>query len=304
MPTDLLEHEPATATATATVPAPPMRRTAGAGVADRRRSNEARCWRIVGAARPLGLDDLDWDAVADTPVDDDVIEALVYMRDVEGFTDRDLVGLAGHVTTLSDPCIAAFLSIWREEEAGHAQALDRFLTRYGERPGTSIPSRQLPPPAEAAWWERTVARTGGPVGSVVAAAHMAWGAANELLTLNGYQLLARRCGHPVLRPLLERIAVQERRHFSFYLLQAEWRLAASRSARFALRRVLARSWTPVGVGDAYKQPVEFARVLHHLAGGAEGAELIARMDRRFAALPGFAGLTIFRDAARFYGSLG
>src|SRR5262245_5609928 len=110
MPTDLLDHELDTAAAdvplgqdrvdaaTASArPALPQRAVPGRA-ADRRRRNEARCWRLVGAARALRVDDLDWDAVADTAVDDDVIEALVYMRDVEGFTDRELVGLAGHVT--------------------------------------------------------------------------------------------------------------------------------------------------------------------------------------------------------------
>jgi hypothetical protein len=101
----------------------------------------------------------------------------------------------------------------------------------------------------------------------------------------------------VLAALLTRIAVQEARHFSFYVLQAEWRLAASRTARVALRRVLTRAWTPVGVGDGYKSPAEFHRVLSFLSDGADGRQAVARMDRRFSALPGFAGLTIFRDAA-------
>lgn len=122
------------------------------------------------------------------------------------------------------------------------------------------------------------------------------GAANELLTLNGYRLLASHCDDRVLVELLHRIAAQEARHFSFYLLQAEWRLRASRAARYALPRVLARVWTPVGVGDGYKSRAEFAQILGYLGSGDDGAAAIDRMDRRVSALPGFGSLHIYRDA--------
>ena len=218
------------------------------------------------------------------------------MRDVEGFTDRDLIGLTAHRTTLRDPLIRPFLDIWRAEEAGHTAAIERYLQTYGRARGLAIPVRQLPPPAMAPLRERVIAHVGGPVGAVVTAAHMAWGAANELLTLNGYRLLATRCDDPVLVELLHRIAAQEARHFSFYLLQAEWRLRASRAARYALPRVLANAWTPVGVGDGYKSRAEFAQILGYLGSGTDGAAAIERMDRRVAALPGFGELHIYRDA--------
>jgi rubrerythrin len=261
-----------------------------------RAGNEARCRRILDTAAPLEVDDLDWDAVGSLPIDPSVLETLVYMRDVEGFTDRDLVGLTAHRTTLRDPIIAEFLAVWRSEESVHSQLLDRFLTTYAERTGAELPARQLPPPAEAPLRERVLAHIGGPVGRVVASAHMAWGAANELLTLNGYRILAHRCDDPVLVALLERIAAQEARHYSFYLLQAEWRLAQSPLARWALPKVLDGSWTPVGIGDGYKSRDEFERVLAYLASGSDGRITIARMDTRFSAQPGFGRLRIFRDA--------
>jgi hypothetical protein len=264
-----------------------------------RTRNEDRCRRILdtAAANPLAIDDLDWHAVADHELDPTALASVIYMRDVEGFTDRDLVGLTAHRTTLADPLIRDFLGLWRREEAGHTAALDRFLRLYGEQRGVPVPARQPPPPAEAPRRERVLARIGGPVGAVVAAAHMAWGAANELLTLNGYRMLAPRCGHPVLAELATRIAAQEARHYSFYLLQAEWRLAANATVRHALRRVLDRSWTPVGVGDGYKTAAEFGEVLSFLGGGPEAQQTIHRMDRRFGALPGFAGLQIYERAA-------
>ena len=260
-----------------------------------RARNEARCERILRSSRPLEIDDLPWDERAGV-VDDAVIDALVYMRDVEGFTDRDLVGFTAHRNTVRDPLIGRFLEIWRAEEVGHANAIEQFLGWYGEQHARAVPRRQLPPPAVVARHERVLASIGGPVGSVVTAAHMTWGAANELLTLNGYRLLADRCNHSLLAELLRRIAAQEARHYSFYLLQAEWRLASSRLARSALRRVLANAWTPVGVGEGYKAPEEFAQLLAFLAGGADGAAAVARMDRRFAALPGLDGLRIYASA--------
>ena len=262
-----------------------------------RSSNESRCERILRSSRPLPLDNLPWERHARTVVDDSVIGALIYMRDVEGFTDRDLVGFTAHRNTLRDPLIGPFLDVWRAEEAGHANAIDGFLHSYAQTHDLEIPARQLPPAATVPWHERAVVQIAGPVGTVVTAAHMTWGAANELLTLNGYRLLANRCGHPVLADLLRRIADQEARHFSFYMLQAEWRLASSRLARRALRRVLARAWTPVGVGDGYKSPEEFARLIAYLGSDANGRRTMARMDRRFAALPGLDGLRIYMSAA-------
>lgn len=259
-----------------------------------RDSNERRCRRILSSAAPLQTSDLPWDEIGHHRVAPAVIDCLVYMRDVEGFTDRDLVGLVAHRSTLADPVIRPFLDIWREEEAGHARALDSFLRRYAEATGTAIPARQMPPPAAVCLVERVVARLGGPVGRTVTAAHMTWGAANELLTLNGYRLLARRCGHPLLEELLARIAAQEARHFSFYFLQAQWRLSSSRLARAALSRVMSDAWTPVGIGDGYKPQSEYEVVLTYLSSGEDGQRAIDRMNEHFRRLPGFERSEIYR----------
>ena len=272
----------------------------GRSRADRRAlrvSNEGRCTRILDSAAPLQIDDLDWAGVGSVELESSVVDTLIYMRDVEGFTDRDLVGLVAHRTTLADPIIRRFLDLWRFEEHVHSEVIDRYLTQYAAARGIELPARQLAPPAEAPLRERVLTHVRGPFGRVVAAAHMAWGAANELLTLNGYRILADRCGDPLLTTLLDRIAAQESRHYSFYLLQAEWRLADSGAARWALPKVLDGTWTPVGIGDGYKSREEFDRVLGYLASGVDGTAAIDRMDRRFAALPGFDRLRIFSDAA-------
>ena len=71
---------------------------------------------------------------------------------------------------------------------------------------------------------------------------MTWGAINELTTLTGYRRLAAVAGHPVLSDLLDRIVLDESRHFFFYYRQAEIRL--ERPARGAGRRGC--SWTASG----------------------------------------------------------
>lgn len=262
-----------------------------------RARNEARCERILDSSRPIELEDLPWHHAHEIDLDDAVIDTLVYMRDVEGFTDSYLVGLGAHRTTVTDPLIGRFLDVWLREEAGHANAIDRFLRTYGPRRSRDIPARQPAPPADIGLYERVLANVGGPVGKLVATTHMTWGAANELLTLNGYRLLADRCQHPILAELLRRIAAQESRHFSFYLLQAQWRLASSALARRVLRRVLLSAWTPVGIGDGYKSPEDFARLMAYLGGTDDGRRAVTRMDHRFAALPGLDGLRIFDAAA-------
>jgi hypothetical protein len=264
-----------------------------------RRRNDERCRRNLDGASPLRTDDLAWEGVGTVRVDEEVLRALVYMRDVEGFTDRDLVGFTAHPNTLADPLVRDFLDVWRAEEAGHTAALDRYLLAYRDARWHPVPERQHPPAAEVSLVERALSRIGGPVGAVVTAAHMTWGAANELLTLNRNRLLARRApaGDPELRALLDRIAAQEARHYSFYLLQAEWRLAESGLARRLIPAVLRRAWTPVGVGDGYKDRGDFDRLLAFLTGDDDGRSAVRRMDRRFASLPGLADLRIYARAA-------
>ena len=62
-----------------------------------------------------------------------MLDTLVYIRDVEGFTDRDLVGLTAHRSTLGDPLLRDFLGLWRREEAFHAHVLERFLDAYASQ---------------------------------------------------------------------------------------------------------------------------------------------------------------------------
>ncbi|MEO7428810.1 MAG: acyl-ACP desaturase [Acidimicrobiales bacterium] len=262
---------------------------------DLRAANEAKCERLLARSGLLESSDLAWDEVGTRVVDDGVLTCLAYMRDVEGFVDRDLVGLVAHPTTMADPIVRRFLDVWRAEETEHAHAIDRYLTLYAERRGITLPTMQAPP-TTVPRSERVLVTLTRPVGHVITAAHMVWGAANELLTMHGYRLLARRCEEPVLAELLTRIAAQESRHYSFYLFQAQWRLAASRLSRVALRTMMKRSWTPVGIGYDYKTPAEFDQVLAFLAVDEVGTRAVETMDATFTRLPGFDELNIYDRA--------
>jgi hypothetical protein len=263
-----------------------------------RSSNEERCARLVARSALLDTSDIRWEDAPSVELDNEAVACLVYMRDVEGFTTRDLTGLAGHPTTLADPLIRRFLTAWRAEEAEHARSLHHFLEAYCAGRGQPLPAPQPAPSASPPLSERLTVALTRPVGHVVTAAHMTWGALNELLTLTGYRLLAQRCAHPVLDQLLPRIAAQEARHYSFYVLQAEWRLRASRLARRVLPALIRRTWTPVGVGGDYKQPIEFDRVLAYLSEGAAGSRAVALMDQTVSRLPGFATVRPYEHAAR------
>jgi hypothetical protein len=262
-----------------------------------RARNEDRCLKLLARSELLATDDLAWDEVPAYTIADDDLHTLIYMRDVEGFTSRGFAGLSEHPATWRDPLIARFLRLWHAEETEHARALAKFLDVYGQGRRSPIPVLQPAPPPVASTSERWTLALSRPVGHIVTAAHMVWGATNELLTMNGYRLMAQRTEHHVLAELLKRIASQEARHFSFYALQGEWRLARSRGTRVAVRAMLRRNWTPVGVGADYKQPADFDRVVTNLlqdAASSNTTRVVSRMDATIGALPGLDGLDLFR----------
>jgi hypothetical protein len=113
---------------------------------------------------------------------------------------------------------------------------------------------------------------------------MMWGAINELTALTGYRRLAALTDHPVLADLLERIALDESRHFFFYYRQAEIRMRRRTVAR-AARFLVDRFWAPVGSGV---QPAAELRFLAtYLYGGPDGRAAARKVDETILRLPGF-----------------
>ena len=116
------------------------------------------------------------------------------------------------------------------------------------------------------------------------AVHMTWGAINELTTLTGYRRLMAVEPHPVLRDLVERISLDESRHFFFYYRQAERRLQRRAVARVA-RVIVDRFWAPVGSG--VQPDAELLFMARYLFGDDEGLAAARRVDETIRRLPGF-----------------
>lgn len=102
--------------------------------------------------------------------------------------------------------------------------------------------------------------------------------------MTGYRRLAAVAGHPVLAQLLERIVLDEARHFFFYYRQAEIRLGRPGAARIA-RLLVDRFWAPVGSGVQPRE--ELAFLAGYLFAGGEGRAAARKVDDTIRRLPGF-----------------
>lgn len=242
----------------------------------------------------VSLDDLDFGAFRDRPLDPDALRCLRYMHDVENHTVcylRDVLVTRAH----HDPEVTSFLTLWNYEEYWHGEALAEVLAAHGEEAGTSriAAFRRRLPRREA--WRPLGFQIGSSLTPHLTAVHMTWGAVNEWTTQAGYACLARRAGHPVLSELLRRIMKQEGRHVDFYVSQARGRLAPSRGAQRLTRWALRRFWAPVGSSIMPDGEVRF--LARYLFGTTDGAAMAERIDRRIDRLPGLEGLGLLRGVA-------
>jgi hypothetical protein len=249
---------------------------------------------LIHRSALLQVDDIDFEAFADHPLDPDTLRCLRYMHDVEGHTAcylRDVLATRAH----RDPEMTAFLACWCYEEHWHGDAIAQVLRAHGEVAGTSriADARGRLPRRDAL---RPVTFTlASAVTRHIVAVHMTWGAINEWTTQAGYARLAAKAGHPVLAELLHRIMRQEGRHIDFYAFQARRRLADSVAARRLTRLALRRYWAPVGSGVMPDAELRF--LVTHLFGEAEGRAAAQRIDRLVDRLPGLEDLHLAARAA-------
>lgn len=232
----------------------------------------------------VDLQTIPWDRVPRHPVPAEALRALRYMQDIESHTIMYLRALL-ETRAVDDPEVATFLACWVYEETFHGIALARFVRAAGEAIELRARSRrtfgQRIEERLTAWLARAWPD--------FVAVHMAWGAINELTTLTGYRRLAALVDHPVLHDILDRIVLDESRHFYFYFKQAERRLARPTTARIA-RAVIERSWAPVGSGV---QPAAETRFLaEYLFGGRDGRAAARKVDATIRDLPGFRDLPL------------
>jgi rubrerythrin len=264
--------------------------------------------RHLRGSRRLDLSGVEWERIREYPLADGELRCLVYMMDIESHTMvflRDLLA----TRAVEDPLLTSFLAVWCYEELWHGEALSRFLGEAGiglepdgERPGwnATYPSRT----GRTKWVRRSlrargrVSHVASFVGSALSAdfpaVHMAWGAVNELSTMTAYERMIARTSNPVLADVLHRIVRDERRHYSFYRVEAERRLAASASARRLTRLALRRLWAIVGTGVRPQSETDF--VVVHLFGDDDGIRAARGMDAAVDRIPGLGGLQLFERA--------
>ena len=235
----------------------------------------------LARSRAVDLSGIAWNDVPRHPVPPEAVRTLRYMQDIESHTIVYLRSLLA-TRAIADPEVAAFLACWIYEETFHGLALARFLEAAGAPVGVRPRPRGSEPLAGRleAWATALVSRAGPDFCAV----HMTWGALNELTTLTGYRRLSVRAGHPILTELLDRITLDESRHFYFYYRQAERRLARPGAARIA-RLLVDRFWAPVGSGVQPREELVF--LAGYLFSDAEGRAATRKVDDTIRRLPGF-----------------
>jgi hypothetical protein len=229
-----------------------------------------------------------WHEVKDHPVNPAFIPVLVYMRDIEYFTDMYYQELR-RTPTGKDPVIRKFMDRWSIEELHHGNLLNRFLEEAGIPTGKNWQveaTRKIPRLYTIGSY--LVDHASRPFGKYFHGAHMVWGAINEITAMNAYRRLADLAAHPVLKQLLIGIVQEESIHGSFYWNVARVKLAETQFSRILARFVIGKFWTPVGQGA---KPVDEANyVMATLFPGQDGLELFDRkIGNRIERLPGFLG---------------
>lgn len=243
--------------------------------------------RFMSGSRPIDLDGIDWDAIADHPIAPDILRILAYMQDVESHTvvfPRTIFSKRA----LDDAVVGPFLICWLYEEGMHGRALSKFLDSAGH----PVPPRTRSRSTLMDRVDRTMTRMMSAAWKDFLALHMTWGAVHECTTIQAYRRLAEQNDHAILNELLRRIIRDEARHFAFYMWQAGQRLARPRVARM-VRAIMNRFYTPVG---ASHQPDTLARwVSGYLFDGDGGRRAARHVDLSIARLPGFSDATLLGD---------
>ena len=229
-----------------------------------------------------------WNDIKNHPLNPAFVPVLVYMRDIEYFTDMYYQELR-RTPTGKDPVIRKFMDRWSIEELHHGNLLNRFLEEAGIPTGKNWQveaTRKIPRLYTIGSY--LVDHASRPFGKYFHGAHMVWGAINEITAMNAYRRLAELAGHPVLKQLLIGIVQEESIHGSFYWNVARVKLAEAQFTRILARFVIGKFWTPVGQGAKPKGEANY--VMATLFPGKDGVELFdQKIGNRIERLPGFLG---------------
>ena len=167
-----------------------------------------------------------WKEIKNYPINPAFVPVLIYMRDIEYFTDMYYQELR-RTPTGKDPIIKKFMDRWSIEELHHGNLLNRFLEEAGIPTGKNWQAeatRKIPRLYTIGSY--LVDHASRPFGKYFHGAHMVWGAINEITAMNAYRRLSDLADHPVLEQLLIGIVQEESIHSSFY-----WNVARVKLAR-------------------------------------------------------------------------
>lgn len=252
--------------------------------------------RYKEESRKLDVSGVRWDEVTRHPLSRGDLFCLHYMMDIENHVPLYLSHLL--VTrACMDPVLTAFLACWNYEELWHGENLGRLLNTYGiefdQDERIALVRGNL---GAANSLSILTTMAGSWLFKDFTAVYLSIGAINELSTATGYQALARKSGHPVLRDLLARITKDERRHFAFYYNSAREWLRDNRRGQRVDRWLLDRVWVPVGQG--VKSQEEADALALYLFDDAEGERALEALDEKIGRLPGLDGIELMTKALR------
>ncbi len=145
-----------------------------------------------------------WNEIKNHPINPAFVPVLIYMRDIEYFTDMYYQELR-RTPTGKDPVIRKFMDRWSIEELHHANLLNRFLEEAGYPSGKDwrIEATKNIPKAYLVN-SYLIDHTCRLFGKYFHGAHMVWGAINEITAMQAYRRLSELAGHPVLSPTADR----------------------------------------------------------------------------------------------------
>lgn len=246
----------------------------------------------LASSHKVEFEDLDWALAKRVGLTHREAEMLQYFADIESQTVFYMLEVA-KLEVARDPELLTFLTMWNYEEYFHSHAISRLLRECGV---------DVPPPMARATNLRARARVRARLEDLVqqtlaktmprafVALWMTWGAAQELLTTQAYEEIARTTANPVLTELFRRIAKQERRHYAYYYTSARERLEGFPAGQRLVRFIFETNFNPVGSG--LKSPEEQARFLSNIFPRHRLFEAFGEVDDRLAALPGLSGLRV------------
>lgn len=232
-----------------------------------------------------------WREVKQHELNPEFVPVLLYMRDVESFTEIWYQALL-RTPTGRDPIIRKFMDRWGVEEMQHGKLINRFLEEAGVPTSDRwMEEARASIPASYKFSDYFGSVAANLLGTHMSGAHMMWGAINEMTTLQAYRQLWNAAGHPVLERVLRAIAQEESSHAHFYWSIARLRLDRSKLTRRVAQFVIKHFWAPVGQGTKPQQEVD--STIAKLFRGRDGVDAFDRtVTQRAAQLPGFENFTL------------